>query len=310
MDVLSDVMNLMKFRGVLYFHTRFTGTWGIRVPAHPGVARFHMTTQGHCWVRVDGESEPVLLNPGDMAVVPHGAPHILSDGPQSPVTHLDDVLLETRYGGGELAFGSGGSHESRLVCGHFEFGTEVRHPLLLQLPPCIVIRRDDAIAHLWLDDAMKYLAFEATAERPGASAMVQRLAEVLFIHVVRIWRDLEGPGAGFVAALVDRNLARSLEAFHAAPGEDWSVERLARESGASRTAFIDRFRTTTGMTPMAYVTEWRMNLARRMFAQSGQPIEQVAADLGYGSVAAFTRAYKKIMGETPGADRRRLVAAP
>lgn len=314
MDVLSDVMKLMKFQGVLYFHTRFTGTWGIRVPAHPGVARFHMATQGPCWVRVDGADEPVLMNPGDMVVIPHGAAHILSDGPQSPVTHLDDVLRETGYGGaGELAFGTQElERETRLVCGHFEFGNEVRHPVLLQLPACIHIKRDDAIAHLWLDDAMKYLAFEATAERPGAGAMAQRLAEVLFIHVVRIWRDLEAArdsgGAGFMAALIDRNLARSLEAFHAAPGEDWSVDRLARESGASRTAFIQRFRAATGMTPMGYVTEWRMSLAARILTESALPIEQIAADLGYNSVAAFSRAFKKIMGANPGAHRRREIS--
>lgn len=308
MDVLSDIVDVLRFRGAFYFTTAFTAPWGIQVPRHANVARFHFAAGGDCWIRVEGVGEPRLLTPGDLIVVPHGAAHILSDSPNSPVTHLDQVLSESVYAGdGALVFGGpDGARTTRLVCGHFEFSGDFRHPLIEQLPATLFIERAKAIEFSWFDDALRFLAHEAGSKRPGAQAMIRRLAEILFIHTVRVWQEIEGPQSGFVAAAADRNIGRSLQAFHQSPEARWSLETLAREGGLSRTLFVEKFRSMIGTPPMQYVTEWRMQQARRLLQDTVLPIEEIAERAAYGSVAAFSRTFKKITGASPGAVRRAI----
>lgn len=308
MDVLSGIVDVLKFRAAFYFTTAFTPPFGIQVPSHANVARFHYATGGDCWVRVEGVDQPMLLTPGDLLVVPHGAAHVLSDSPNTPVTHIDQVLSETAYSGdGDLVFGGPDTtRTTRLVCGHFEFSGDFRHPLVEQLPAILFVERAKAIDFSWFDDALRLLAHEAGSDRPGAQAMVRRLAEVLFIHTVRVWHEKQGPQSGFVAAAADRNVGRSLTAFHRNPEVRWTLETLAKEGGMSRTLFVEKFGAMVGMPPMQYVTEWRMQQARRLLQDTVLPIEEIAERAAYGSVAAFSRTFKKTIGASPGAVRRAL----
>jgi AraC-like DNA-binding protein len=126
---------------------------------------------------------------------------------------------------------------------------------------------------------------------------------------VRSWLESGTPERGWVAGLRDPLLGRALAALHADPGAPWTLASLAGEAGMSRSAFAARFRDRLGEPPMAYVTAWRMDVAARLIRTEDLPLARVAERVGYGSEAAFHRAFRRAHGETPGAFARRRTSA-
>lgn len=301
-DVLSDILGSLKLKGSLYFSTEFSAPWGVRVPRLGDVTRFHLVMRGSCWVRAGQEPEPVRLESGDLVLVPHGAEHVLSDAPRTRAVLVDDVLKRAGFKGrGSLVFGGPDrGMPTRLLCGHFEFEEGLSHPFIGRLPARIVIRRDEAARHPWLDDVLRLIRGEAGAGRPGREAIIGRLSEVLFLQAVRVWAEGSGHPPGVMAALADPAIGRSLVSFHGDPGRAWTLESMAREAGLSRTLFAARFRALMGQTPMQYVASWRMQKARDLLQQRGATLGEVAGRVGYASVAAFSRVFKKWVGASPG----------
>lgn len=306
MDVLSDILDALDLEGTLYFTTEFSAPWGVRVPRHPNVARFHLVMRGTCWIEVAGDPERICLESGDLVLVPHGTEHVLSDPPGTPGLAVDEVVKRSGFTGrGALVFGGEDQgRPTRMLCGHFEFGDALAHPLLEQLPGRMVFRHEDASGHARMDEAFRTIVREIGDARPGSDAVVKRLSEVLFIQSVRAWAERTGQGAGVLAALANPHLGRSLAAIHDAPGRDWTLETLAREAGLSRTVFAEKFQRSLGRTPMQYVAFWRMQRARRLLANPRHTIDGVAAQVGYRSTAAFSRVFKKWAGQSPGSFRR------
>jgi len=306
MDVLSDILDTLRFNGSLYFTTILTAPWGIQVPHYENVARFHLAVGGECWVRVNGVADPVRLASGDMIIIPHGAGHDLMDRLDTTILSLDNVLEKSGFqGDGYLVYGGGDKEgETKLVCGHFEFDQKFRHPLLEELPPYILITGKQAMDFSWFDNAMKFMSYEAQKTSMGNDAMIKRLSEILFIHAVRVWGQTENIQKGFIKALADQKVGRSLRAFHAEPAERWTIENLAQEAGLSRTIFATQFRSLMDMTPMQYVTLWRMQKACDLLLQDNMTTEWVAEKVGYQSPAAFSKVFKKSIGVGPGSYRR------
>lgn len=309
MDVLSSILDHLRLRGTLYFSTNFTRPWGVHVPAFKNVARFHMVVRGSCWVGVE-EQERVLLEPGDLVLIPHGAGHVLADDRTAPARTLDEVVEVSGFtGSGALVYG--GEDESsapaKLVCGHFEFDERFHHPLLNQLPDMMVIRWADRRESGSLESVFAFIADEALAGRPGSEAVVRRLSEVLFVQAVRSWAE-EADVTGILSALRDPRLAPALEAIHADPAERWTLDRLAKRASLGRSSFAARFREAMGTTPHGYLTLWRMQTARRLLADSTLSLERIAIQTGYDSAASFSRAFKKDLGTSPGAYRKALRA--
>lgn len=328
MDVLSEILSALDLRGTLYFSTEFRPPWGVRVPRQPGVARFHLNLRGDCWVAVD-DGDPVLLEAGDLVLVPHGAEHTLAGRPDAVCLSVDEVVeLAGFTGRGALVYsgrlvpadadhraqdsgaddplGVDRGKSTRLICGHFSFDESAEHPFLSQLPSMLVIRHDDAASasRLELEEIFRIITREVLDGRPGSDAVVHRLSEVLFIQSVRVWAQQEHHDQGLVAALLDRHLGGSLEAFHLRPEHRWTVEELARAGGLSRTVFSERFRDIVGLSPMQYVTLWRLQKARGLLETRDLPLDAIAQRVGYESTAAFSRAFKKQVGSSPGAYRR------
>lgn len=305
-DALTQILNLLRLRGTVYFHTNFTAPWSVRVPAYRNVARFHLALRGTAWVRVEGVPLPLELSDGDLVVIPHGASHILSDDPVREPVMLDEVLSRTGYSGsGALNYGGEiRSNASRLFCGHFEFEEGAFHPLLSSLPNSIRIPSSEGITLGWLDMIARFIETEVRGGRAGAEAIVHRLTEIVFIQVVRSFVDRAGDAAGCLAGVLDPHLGRSLSAVHLAPERPWTVEAMAREAGMSRTVFAERFTKLIGMTPLGYVTHWRMQLARRELISGDKALVRIAEAAGYQSEAAFARAFKREMGVSPGSLRR------
>ncbi len=309
MDVFSDILDLLKFQGCLYFTTCFNAPWGVEVPDFKQVARFHLVVEGECWVVVEGK-DPVSLTPGDFIIIPHGTTHLLKDAPKSHVYALTNVLDDGSFDEtGRLNYSNNNSSETsndptKLVCGHFEFDDGYNHQLFEQLPPFILIKGEEAEKFSWFDQALQVMAYEAGSARPGNDAIVKRLSEILFLHTIRVWNETNQGKKGFAAAVSDPQIGRSISAVHKTPEQKWTVESMAQQAGMSRTVFAGRFSEMTGLTPMQYLTKWRVLKAQRMLSENNDSVEWIASQVGYESVAAFSRVFKRFTGKGPGAHRK------
>ncbi|MCK0068715.1 AraC family transcriptional regulator [Kordiimonas laminariae] len=309
MDVFSDILDLVKFQGCLYFTTCFTNTWGVEVPAFKKVARFHYIEEGECWVSVDG-ADPVQLLPGDFIIIPNGSMHLLRNHPSSKVYPLTEVLEDGSFDEtGRLTYSNASSLKTpqpatRLICGHLEFDDGYDHPLFAQLPPFILIKGKEAKNFSWFDQALKMMTLETNTKRPGHDAIEKRLSEILFLHAIRVWIETSGGPKGFAAAVLNPQIGRSLSAMHNKPERKWTVESMAHQAGMSRTVFSCRFSEIMGLTPMQYLTQWRVLKAQRLLTENNVSVEWVAAKVGYESVAAFSRVFKRHTGKGPGAHRK------
>ncbi|MBU2485790.1 MAG: AraC family transcriptional regulator [Alphaproteobacteria bacterium] len=311
LDLLSDILTRLSLRGTLYFRTSFTEPWGVRVPAHRNVARFHFAHRGEAVVRVEGQMHPVVLAQGDLVIIPHGAAHVLScrhTGPEEALP-LDDVLARSGFSGhGTLVWGGeDGPQDTQLICGHFALAEGSRHMLFDRLPPLIHLRGYGEEAGPWLEATLRVIGAEAGGARLGGDLIALKMSEAIFAQAIRAHiEQTSGTGSG-VAGFADPHLSRALAAFHRQPASDWSVEKLAREAALSRTGFAERFAARLGVTPMAYVTAWRMQIAREALATRGFSVAEAAEVSGYASESAFSRVFKKEIGLSPAAFRHACV---
>lgn len=311
LDLLSDILTRLSLRGTLYFRTSFTEPWGVRVPAHRNVARFHFAHRGEAVVRVEGQMHPVVLAQGDLVIIPHGAAHVLScrhTGPEEALP-LDDVLARSGFSGhGTLVWGGeDGPQDTQLICGHFALAEGSRHMLFDRLPPLIHLRGYGEEAGPWLEATLRVIGAEAGGARLGGDLIALKMSEAIFAQAIRAHiEQTSGTGSG-VAGFADPHLSRALSAFHRQPASDWSVEKLAREAALSRTGFAERFAARLGVTPMAYVTAWRMQIAREALATRGFSVAEAAEVSGYASESAFSRVFKKEIGLSPAAFRHACV---
>ena len=301
MDVLSDIVDWVRLRGILYFDADFRPPWGITVPAFNKVARYHLVTRGRCFISVKGLAGTHVLEAGSLAVVPHGAEHVLRDDPDTRPSTLDRALAESGYtGNGCFVYGRGDrGAPCRLVCGHFEFEDGFEHAMLAALPPLIVIPSAAGIPTSWLDQALRYIAAEVATARPGHNAIVKRLSEIVFVQTLRAASEYPDLSMQRLVGYSDPKLARALHALHRTPEKDWTVASLASVAGLSRTRFAVAFKKSLGLAPLAYLTQWRMQQARKLLNDPARTVLVVANQVGYASEAAFSRAFRKHFGVPP-----------
>lgn len=308
LDLLSDILSRLDIRGTLYFRSRFTPPWGLEVPSFENVARFHFVARGVCHVRVAGSDEVLTLEQGDLVIIPHGASHqLLSErGAGQDILPLDQVVSESGYTGVGV-FVHGGDEEDRpteLICGHISYQNPMRHPMFERLPASIEIRDYGSAAGAWMEATLRAIADESQSVRPGGDLIALKMTEALFAQSIRIFLEDQAADTDGLAGFVDPQIARALGAFHKSPAYPWTVEDLAREAGLSRTGFAEQFATKMKMTPIQYVTSWRMQIARKALAQDRRSVGDIAAMAGYASESAFIRAFKNDSGLTPTAYRR------
>ena len=304
MDVLTDILNTLRFQGSLYFRTELTSPWSIFVPPKPEVARFHIVIRGQGWLRVEGQGDDLSITNGDLVVVPHGAAHTILDDPATPARPLDEILAEVKYTGvGPLIYGGSGPG-SCLVCGEFGFAGAGLHPLLANLPPLLHIPGSESYNKTWLDSALGFIAHEAVAGKAGSLAIVNRLSEIIFIQVIRAFADASQAQIPFLAALSDPQISQALSHIHDEPASTLTVETLGRLVGMSRSTFSNRFSALVGMTPHHYLTFIRLQRAAHFLATTDDPLATIAERVGYQSETAFSTAFKRHFGIRPGEYRQ------
>ncbi len=304
-DELSDVLQAVRFRRAIFCRSELTAPWGFSVLGRD-FASFHLITRGTCCVDVDGVDDRLWMRAGDLVILPLGNAHVVRDSPASVATRLEELIAEgsTKHHG--TVRGGGGGKPATLVCGGFHFDDRRINPVLAGLPPVIHLRGHMRGVETWLRMALTFLTKEADSGRPGADTIVTRLADILFVEAIRTY--VAAPDAQnlrLAVALRDSRIGAALAAIHRQPEEDWGVARLAKHVGMSRTAFATRFRELVGESPHFYVTRCRMNKAVHHLLSSNATIAQVAQRVGYGSEVGFGRAFKRYVGTSPAAHRRR-----
>lgn len=308
MDILSDILLRLNLRGSLYFRTSFTSPWGVEVPPFANVARFHFAHRGRCLVRVAGAEGLVALEQGDLLIVPRGASHRLFCDPatEDRVLPLDRVLEISGFTGeGALVYGGADDdRDTQLICGHFAFDPLARHPLIDRLPPYIHLADYGQAAGKWMEYTLRMIGTEAGGAQVGGDLIALKMSEIILAQALRVFLAGAGAAQAGLAGLADPQLSRALAALHRDPGRAWTVADLAREAGLSRTGFALRFAATMGLTPMTYLTQWRMQIARHALRHGREAVADVAERVGYGSEAAFARVFRKDAGLTPAAFRR------
>lgn len=314
MDVLSDVLRVIRLKGALFLNAEFHEPWCVAAPssaelapilspAHEHMAICHLIVEGRCWAQLPG-GEAMALEAGDVVALPHGDPHLVGSGKDhAPVTAGDAVelkvpeLARTRYGGDGDA--------TVIVCGWFGYERHVASPVMAALPPmfCTNIRRRPSGA--WLESSIRYAVGEAKSGRAGSDVLADKLAEVLFVETLRGYIEaLPDRQAGWLAGLRDPVVGSSIARLHERPLHDWTVASLAHAVNVSRTVLAERFVALIGIPPMQYLTQWRMALAAHLLRNGRLSLTRITEQIGYESEAAFSRAFKREYGSPPGAWRR------
>ena len=309
-EVLNEVLQAIKLRSVVYSRSCWTAPWGYYSKA-PSQPRFHFVLNGQCWFSVENFIGQTHICEGDLVIVAPAQAYSMRDKPGSSAQLLEAILEQRsaeekkertlhRGGGGEV---------TRMLCGRFLLEESSLNPLARSLPPALIVR-GESDASGSLRSAFYVMEAEFSAGRPGAEAVVTRLMDVIFLQAIRSSFGLEQSfKPGWIGALQDPAIGRALVTIHAHLNSGLSVDALARECGMSRSAFARRFTQLVGEPPISYVARWRMNRAAHLLHATDEKIARVAARVGYDSVAALTRAFKKHLGLAPGAYRHQFSVA-
>jgi AraC-like DNA-binding protein len=270
------------------------------------VAEFHIIVRGNCWLRMPGRSAPIALQGGDLVAFPHGDAHSLVDAPEGATRAAEEIIEgQNLEDYGPVTYGGSGLPAS-VLCGYFRLDREHPHPLVAALPSLIHIRGTDSHEFAWLQTAINFMIHETREARPGTEAVVNRLAEVLFVQMVRAHIAQSQAPTGMLAAISDRKIGAALRHMHQAPQQPWTLASLAQKVGMSRSAFAALFSQLVGQTPMQYLAYWRMQKARELLSETRLGTAAIAEQVGYQSEASFGKVFKKIVGKGPGAYRRGL----
>jgi AraC-like DNA-binding protein len=301
MDVLDDVLTATRVGGGVSGRLVARAPWGLRFDA-AGAANFHIIVRGRCWLRLAG-TEPVLLQAGDVTLLPKGGAYCATDHPDTPAVPFTSVLTvqdhaRTLRVGGE---GEGEGEETVIICGAYDFGADLAHPLLWALPRFVHLPAADATRGGAVDAAVRLVAAELDDSRQGRLGVTARLVDVLLVYILRAWQQQHGNAtSGWFGALGDPQIGRALALMHEAPDRHWTVARLAQAVGLSRAAFARRFAALAGEPPLAYLTRWRMITAAALLRESTEPLSVIAGRVGYESEFAFARIFRRTHGQPPG----------
>ena len=303
-DPLGEALQLLRMNAILFSRCHFTAPWGLALPALQGMLMFHVVTAGSCLIEVEG-SEPRLLKRGDFALVPRGAGHVLLSAPRAKTVPLFDMPRETISERYEILRRDGGGTATELLCGTMQFDHPGADQLLKLLPAMIASAAAKSPHSEWLQGTLQLMADEAGERKPGREALLAKLADAVVVHAVRGWIEND-PAArtGWLNALRDKQIGRAIALIHRDPAHSWTLASLAEEVAMSRSAFATRFAELVGLPVMQYLTQWRMQMALRLLKDGDVSIAELANQLGYQSEAAFSRAFKRFAGVSPGSVRR------
>ena len=322
-DILSDVLRSVRLRGAIFYFVSGNRQWAAEAPPSREIAssvlpdsehvmEYHVVTRGSCWGAIVGES-PVRLDTGDVILLPQGDAHVVSSAPdlRGPVNrlgrtsgNLEQLPFALHLDAFEASAASADAPcDTQLVCGFLGCDLRPFNPLIATLPRLMHLKAAENQG--WIAEFMHHAVAESRNKRPGGEAMLERMSEMMFVDAVRRYVDaLPEDSAGWLAGMRDRFVGRALALLHDAPAQSWTVDELGRRVGLSRSALHERFQAMIGQPPMQYLANWRMQVAAGLLRGSNATVASIAQEVGYDSEAAFAKAFKRLVGVTPGAWRR------
>lgn len=307
-ESIGKLLDSLHMESSFFTQSSLSSPWALEMPPMSNCMMYHIVVEGSALFRL-GDTE-IQLYTGDFILFPKGEGHTLSDGSCTSFTPLSELPIQTvteRYE--TLEFGGSGARTD-MVCGVLLF----QHPLAIKLlgilPSYILIRRDSETSSNIIGNISSLLKAETNVIGVGAEGVIARLSDILVITAMRQYLlELNDEKVGWLGALEDDRIGRALKIIHETPDHHWSLEEIAKKVGMSRTSFAQQFKRLVGNTPMEYLTEWRMSLAYSKLQLSKDSILAIALDIGYQSEAAFSRAFKKIIGQSPNEIRKAYQAS-
>jgi AraC-like DNA-binding protein len=311
MDILSSVLDKLKFSGSVFMRAEVSAPWAVSAPTAEGIpiaviprkpdsqiVLFHFPLEGDFWFHTDHHS-PLHVVTGEVVVI-RGEPHTLGDSPGRPAVEISQVLpTERSFAPATVKVGNG-KPDSVIACGYFMFEEAIFNPIMSALPAVIHARLTGGPPPGWLADTLQYFLSEARTGSPGSRALLNRLAELMFVEIVRDHiHQLPEDEHSWLAALRNPIVGKVLQLIHEDPSLPWTVESLAGRANVSRSGLADHFTRQIGMPPIQYLSKWRILIASRLLEESGGGLASIAAQVGYDSEAALNRAYKRVVGVAP-----------
>ena len=304
MDVVSEVLKVVKLQGALFYNGEFSSPWSVYAAPSRGLARYfgtnteyvivyHLLTEGRASVRLEN-GHRLKLEAGDIVMSPHGDTHIVENGPPTKTVDVSEQLVEILSQGLKLWRVGGGGEVTRFVCGYMACDPRLGQVFLSGLPPVFKVSIRNNASGQWLEDSIRFSVNQADRWQAGGEAVLAKLSEVLFIETLRAYiAQLPAEQTGWLASARDAEVGKALALVHRNPAQGWTIASLARAAGISRSVLVERFRHYLDESPMAYLTRWRLQLGAQMLSSTSYSVAQIAAEVGYESEAAFNRAFKR-----------------
>ncbi len=326
-DTLSDLLRAVRLRGALFFYVEGTDPWVAETPRSqeilpailPGVdhmLEFHVVARGSCWAGLAGEP-PVALDEGDVVMFPQGDHHVVSSAPglrgngdrsfffAPKPPQLPFSISLSQEGAATARLDGGGERTATVVCGFLGFDARPFNPLLASMPRVLRLPGLAREGRSWIGGFIRSAVEESNRKQPGGEAVLERMSEMLFVEALRTYAATLPPDAGgWLAGMRDSAVGHALSLIHQQPAEPWTLERLAEAVALSRSAFHERFVHFLGQPPMQYLTRWRMQVAAGWLRDSDAKVIEIALQVGYENETAFSRAFRRAVGESPAAWRR------
>lgn len=297
-DALSDVMQRVRLRACVYFQRDFHSPWAMCIQ-NTGYAQFHVISRGNCTVTVQEVTHNCAS--GDILLFPRGQAHVLADAPGRQAVPGPQAMAS--FATDQPCF-DGPVQAARVICGHYEYRLDFKHPLLADLPEFVHLRTADPAIDDMTAAVLPLILRELARPRPGQNMIVERMAEVLLVQTLRAYYQINPPSDGFFAGLSDARLERAISRIHQDYGQPIGLADLAQTAAMSRSSFAQTFKQKLSVSPVEYLAKWRMLVASDVLKTTNLPVADVAEQVGYLSDIAFVRAFKREFGQTPSALRR------
>ncbi|WP_221350356.1 AraC family transcriptional regulator [Streptomyces beigongshangae] len=302
MDVLAEVLRASGARGALGVMLKAGGTWGLWMDSYPGAA-LHVVSRGTMWLHVTGE-KALRVQAGDAVLVSPGTAHGIAGGASVTMGSCDREAAARALGDGRALRLGSAPVQTEVIVLHYEQDPEVSTPVLTSLArPMHVTARQNA----QLGRTVELLTAELAQPQIGTTAAVNSIVDLLLVQFVRAWlaRHPEEQSGSWLGAMRDPVVRDALARIHARPEHPWTTETLAAATSVSRATLSRHFRSALGQTPGAYVEQWRLDLASVRLRDTDEPVESISGTVGYSSPQAFSRAFRRARGTSPGTYRSR-----
>ena len=296
LDTLGETLHYLKLSGVFYCKSELQGSWGVSLPSMPNTSMFHIITAGSCLIE-HGEQK-LELKAGDFVFIPKGHGHVFRSDSAAKVADLFALprqQISQCYETMEL--GDKGE-KTMMLCGVVRLEHPSAELIINSMPDMIFIESSKSSFTSWINHTVRLISEEAEQTQIGGETILTRLADVLVIQALRHWISNDADSKhGWLLALKDERIGKSLSLIHTSPERQWTLESLGKEIGMSRTAFASKFTELVGEPMLQYLTKWRMNLAMMRLKDGEKVTPELVEQLGYKSESAFRRTFKKVTGK-------------